>query len=163
MGERKAERADVVRFLCGTASGIEMEARAEDAACASTGVMSAITPKMREAASALVKAANAIERGDHVQPVERTPEVVLRAMLRAYEEAALQAARRWWLANPDDAAAALAYQDALQALDDVMVGLAGCLEGDVPDGEDFLHSGVGQDYEARLRGDRPLDAPPAEV
>ena len=88
MGEREAERADVVRFLCGTASRIEVEARAEDAACASVGVASAITPKMREVVGAFVKAANAIERGDHVRPVERTPEVVLRAMLAAYERAA---------------------------------------------------------------------------
>jgi hypothetical protein len=94
----------------------------------------------------------------------RTPESVLRAMLRAYEQAALDAARAWWRSeDPDDADAHLAYEHALQAWSDVLLGLTMCLEGDAPDADDFMHTDIGQDYAARLRGDRPVDAPPAEV
>jgi hypothetical protein len=94
----------------------------------------------------------------------KTPESVLRAMLRAYEQAALDAARAWWRSeDPDDADAHLAYEHALQAWSDVLLGLTMCLEGDAPDADDFMHTDIGQDYAARLRGDRPVDAPPAEV
>lgn len=91
----------------------------------------------------------------------RTPERVLRAMLRVWEEKALSAAVAWapshvldgW-GSPDVAAVA-----ACVAM--VRVACAFAVVGRSP--VDMLSVSLARDYEARLRGDRPLNAPPAEV
>ena len=89
---------------------------------------------------------------------ERTPEVVLRAMLRAYEARA-EAAH---VADIRATCPALRHaRNRAQRANDVLHAMlywhmAGKdLEWDDPT--------LSADYEARLRGDRPLDAPPMEV
>ena len=91
-------------------------------------------------------------------PVDRTPEVVLRAMLRAYEARA-EAAH---VADIRATCPALRHaRNRAQRANDVLHAMlywhmAGKdLEWDDPT--------LSADYEARLRGDRPLDAPPPEV
>ncbi len=61
-----------------------------------------VTPqKARRIAAALTSWAH--ER----EPDERTPETVLRAMLKAYEEAAIEAERAYWRAGDEDEAEAI--------------------------------------------------------
>lgn len=96
--------------------------------------------------------------GDAALP--RTPEVVLRAMLRAYEAAALDAARVYQRSPVDAEGEERAYRAAVERVDDVREGLAECLEDD---DVVFVCESVGLDYEARLAGTRPLDALPPEA
>lgn len=114
---------------------------------------------------ALTTVLRALGMEGHVNEAPRTPEVVLRAMLRAYEQAALDAAIqrarigsggrvRFPVAEFEDGAMVLR-----QALAVVLAGNGGAeeyfrLRRDI----DLL-----ADYEARLAGTRPLDAPPMET
>jgi hypothetical protein len=91
----------------------------------------------------------------------RTPESVLRAMLRAYEQAAERAhvadMRASTAATRDARSRAQRANDVVHAM--LYEHLAGWnIVGD-PAGDTVLTA----DYQARMRGDRPLDAPPAEV
>lgn len=99
-----------------------------------------------------------------VEPVERTPEVVLRAMLRAYTDAGLAAEAGYFAADDStaeeaDAASRMTMIDG--GIDIVRERLARLLSR--PDDLNDMGMVITADYEARLRGDRPLDAPPMEV
>lgn len=89
--------------------------------------------------------------------VERTREVVLRAMLAAYEAYVVR--KETAMLRDADMAAKAGWEAALGDLAHVRraVVLLPIF------GEVRLFDSALADYEARLRGDRPLDAPPAEV
>lgn len=91
---------------------------------------------------------------DKVEFAERTPEIVLRGMLQAYEAAALE--RTEAELRGEESRGGLVFG----ALDDVRFALAHCrVKGRVPR---HLGPRITADYEARLSGVRPLDAPPPE-
>jgi hypothetical protein len=96
-------------------------------------------------------------------PVERTPEVVLRAMLRAYEPVALEAEEASLRSSKDDDEAHRLAWLAGCAIDDVTNLRSSLARLRVKWWEPRLPTRLAADYEARLRGDRPLDAPPGEV
>jgi hypothetical protein len=97
------------------------------------------------------------------EPAERTPETVLRAMLKSYEKAALEAAIAAWRGDDTAFVAHQRQADRLTALAlDIRAALAMLIAGRLGALAPWLGRGVA-DYEARLRGDRPLDAPPGEV
>lgn len=154
MDGRATERADVVRFLRETEARYERNSKdpVHDAA---------VRERCRSKTSVLRTVAVYIERGDHVVPSERTPEVVLRAMLAAYEEAAISQARAYYAwpgVDPDllrvsektDAAVTI-IRNALA----MFLVLGYTLLGN-------YDASLARDYEARLCGERPLDAPPIE-
>ena len=94
--------------------------------------------------------------------VERTPETVLRAMLHAYVDAATDAEVRFFTTDfgPDEANAGEDRDMFWNAAESIRGELAwlkayGSLS-------DFLEwpKWVDDDYQARLRGDRPIDAVP---
>lgn len=92
-------------------------------------------------------------------PVDRTPEVVLRAMLRAYEEALLVAHAAYM--GGDRTFEAARKVDRLAADTAAVRGACAWVisgHADVDLREHRL-----DDYEARLDGSTPLDAPPMEV
>lgn len=157
MSERMAERADVVRYLRGRASSMKAEARREDDVCAAEGVASAIAPLVRATAEGIARMANVIERGDHVQPSDPTPETVLRAMLQAYEAAVLDAEVAYWKAD----ALTIAERDADEyraRLAEDITAIRGELayllvHGEMDECADWPER-IGNDYRARLRGDR---------
>lgn len=98
------------------------------------------------------------------KPVERTPEMVLRAMLGAYEAAALDAAIAWATVAKRDRSTAMGY---LTRLERVIAGLRFALGLLCTTSESVLRDWRAclsdwSDYEARLAGTTPLDAPPAE-
>jgi hypothetical protein len=98
-----------------------------------------------------------------MREAERTPEVVLRAMLRAYEAAALEAMIEHHRAPPDSPEERKAHTRARRLHRDALglrVEIAGLVCG-FPMSADWDDASR-TDYEARLRGERPLDAPPAE-
>lgn len=86
-------------------------------------------------------------------PVERTPETVLRSMLRVYEAAELDAVMRG-VGGEMVACFRGRIQDIREAL------ACHVVHGADPSIHCVMHVLVSRDYEARLRGDRPLDAPP---
>lgn len=88
---------------------------------------------------------------------ERTPEVVLRAMLRAYEAYVVR--KETAMLRDADMAAKAGWEAALGDLAHVRraVVLLPIF------GEVRLFDSALADYEARLRGERPLDAPPMEA
>jgi len=92
---------------------------------------------------------------------ERTPEVVLRAMLRAYEAAALEAEIAYFSTDDDDRWADVRRKDVTRWCEDVRGELAAMIADNHQrfDWPQCVHL----DYEARLRGERPLDAPPMET
>ena len=98
----------------------------------------------------------------------RTPETVLRAMLRAYEAAAMDATVGFFRAlkvgegTSDFSASVIDWQSRREIVFDT---LAATLAGAEEDRERVLSilSLVRADYEARLAGTRPLDAPPPEA
>jgi len=101
---------------------------------------------------------------------ERTPEVVLRAMLKAYEAAALAAHVGHFRSESNTPTERELYDRARllnRQCEVIRRELAGVLAG-FEDPVDFEVSGertarsddLMADYEARLRGERPLDAPP---
>lgn len=104
-------------------------------------------------------------------PVKPSPRVVLEAMLRAYEAAALDAMRAAFEAeneggesDEEDGVYSAEWQR-FDALDEMLTELR--------EETAYLATGRGDfsivnpttlaDYEARLRGERPLDAPPLEA
>lgn len=94
-------------------------------------------------------------------PTERTPEVVLRAMLAAYEAAALEAEKAFYRAKAHDEIALTASEHADAAVGIVRSAIAMlCAYGTT----NFDNGGfpIARDYKARLAGTRPLDAPPLE-
>lgn len=110
----------------------------------------------------------AIAQTANPAPVERTPETVLRAMLKAYEAAALDATVGFFRAlkvgegTSDFSASVIDWQSRREIVFDT---LAATLAGAEEDRERVLNilSLVRADYEARLAGTRPLDAPPMEA
>ena len=110
----------------------------------------------------------AIAQTANPAPVERTPETVLRAMLKAYEAAALDATVGFFRAlkvgegTSDFSASVIDWQSRREIVFDT---LAATLAGAEEDRERVLNilSLVRADYEARLAGTRPLDAPPPEA
>ena len=107
------------------------------------------------------------------KPPALTPEVVLRAMLRAYEAAALDAEIAVQSVQKDSPAQTAASNRARLLTTQcgaIRREAAGVIAG-WPDEVDFytpgsqpVNSGVlAGDYEARLAGTRPLDAPPLEA
>lgn len=97
-------------------------------------------------------------------PVKPSPRVVLEAMLRAYEAAALDAIAAFYAAEDmsGDERAAWERFSSLETLTNELrrdVGAAICGKFKAP----TILSGLWADYEARLRGERPLDAPPLEA
>lgn len=90
----------------------------------------------------------------------RTPETVLRAMLRAYEAAAFDAMAAYYRA--EDGESEWARSDQLDDfVDELRVETAHLVAG--YKGPDLTYPTVIADYEARLAGTRPLNAPPLEV
>lgn len=95
--------------------------------------------------------------------VERTPETVLRAMLRAYVDAATNAERLYLRAKPGSVDEANADGDC-----DMFWNAAESIRGELSwlkaygSLSDFLEwpKWVDDDYQARLRGDCPIDAVP---
>lgn len=87
----------------------------------------------------------------------RTPETVLRAMLTAYEADALEQEIRFSGGQPMRGGLESEIRDIRQHLADVIIHGAGVLC------HSTLRSATWADYEARLAGTRPLDAPPMEV
>lgn len=94
------------------------------------------------------------------KPVERTPEVVLRAMLAAYEKAALEAEKALCRDRRNEQ-----LTDVARAMH-LWVGICRMALADVQVSNQVYPETLGRmlrdDYEARLVGTRPLDAPPPE-
>jgi len=171
--------AAIVRFL--RAEEERFDRGSEDADLGVEG-----RERCRSKASALRTAAAYIERGDHLttdaapgeteyergQHVESERETVLRAMLRAYERATFGAYLAHFKADKDTPQERECYRRAqlLHRQCHVILRETAGVAAGFPDEVDFyMH--VGQpvdsgtlfaDYEARLAGTRPLDAPPAE-
>jgi hypothetical protein len=99
-------------------------------------------------------------------PVERTPETVLRAMWRTYGDAALDAEKVLCAVldvTPETAAAAKTFAGAAWLADQVRLALARLLAKDAGWERTFVgRKSLQRDFEARLSGRRPLDAPPME-
>lgn len=97
-------------------------------------------------------------------PVGRTPETVLRAMLKAYADALPDAYLVFARAAPSSARqmAAKQWQDFLERATALLGFWAGntILTGRPPS---IFSNLLRADYEARLSGARPLDAPPLEL
>lgn len=90
---------------------------------------------------------------------KRTPEVVLRAMLKAYQDAALEKAMAYFNSNRvSDLDKSIAADKRVVAVRDALAVVL-CGRGVKTD----VSSPVGVDYEKRLAGERPLDAPPLEA
>lgn len=95
--------------------------------------------------------------------VERTPETVLRAMLQAYVDAATDAEVRYFTADCGSVTEANTDKDR-----DMFWNAAESIRGELSwlkaygSLSDFLEwpKWVDDDYQARLRGDRPIDAVP---
>lgn len=105
------------------------------------------------------------QRPEWFGDVPRTPETVLRGMLRAYTDAATDAETAYFRA--DELSADEARADALRSrLDEALVAIRGelgwlCANGEMDTPRDWPEW-IGKDYEARLSGARPIDAPPAD-
>ena len=95
---------------------------------------------------------------DGEEPVGRTPETVLRAMLRAYTDAAVAAEAEVLRASDPTLMQQARYYNAMDAEANMRSSLAQFLA----DGEIVPWLTERTDYEARLSGARPLDAPPME-
>jgi hypothetical protein len=108
---------------------------------------------------------DAIRRMQTKPAVERTPETALRAMVRAYTDAAIEAEGAYF--RSDEQSADETRADALRnRLDEALVAIRGelgylCASGEMDTSRDWPEW-VGKDYEARLAGTTPLDAPPAK-
>ncbi len=100
---------------------------------------------------------------DRVEAAERTPETVLRAMLAAYEAAALLAGREWARTASEDAWGPISVHDMAGAISLIRLALAWLLESRPDPIGRFFSRALATDYEARLAGTRPLDAPPPEA
>lgn len=93
-------------------------------------------------------------------PAERTPETVLRAMLASYEKAALEAEIAYYVAIPDSEEEREQDQRREVLADDVHT-LRKAIAIVLSEAHRLaLPTRLRRDFEARLRGDRPLDAPP---
>ena len=174
-----AERAAVVRFLREEVAKLEVYEDGEWCEWCDEETGDDGRARLRDKASILRTEAAYIERGDHVamaassEPPALTPEVVLRAMLRAYEAAALDAEIAVQSVQKDSPAQTAASNRARLLTTQcgaIRREAAGVIAG-WPDEVDFytpgsqpVNSGVlAGDYEARLAGTRPLDAPPLEA
>ena len=98
-----------------------------------------------------------------VEAAERTPETVLRAMLASYEAAALLAGREWARTASEDAWGPISVHDMAGAISLIRLALAWLLESRPDPIGRFFSRALATDYEARLAGTRPLDAPPMEA
>lgn len=100
---------------------------------------------------------------------ERTPKTVLRAMLAAYEAAALEAVVAFYQA-PKDVPEERKARERMNLIDrlcsavrrETGAAVAGWTDIDF-DCDRLVARELLADYEARLRGDVPLNAPPMEV
>jgi hypothetical protein len=128
-------------------------------------------------ASVLATVAAYIERGDHlttsidaprVEAAERTPETVLRAMLRAYEDEWLDLETKLRCYVRGEGPLTLADRHNLEAFRETVPALRG-ITAEVLSGSPFdpgqtfgryAPTAIGADYAARLAGTTPLDAPP---
>ena len=116
------------------------------------------------------EAIQAASRGDDGAPgAERTPETVLRAMLRAYEAAALNAEVAYLRTCPDVDAATRAlvasdsiYDQYSRLRAETAALLAWGTERPNPPPGAHPRGALRLDYEARLSGTRPLNAPPLD-
>jgi hypothetical protein len=111
-------------------------------------------------------------RAERAAPVERTPETVLRAMLRAYEKATHDACVLYF--KTTDPREERTWQDRARQLHRqcevirresaaVCAGHQAPVGFDAPGELAVQPTRILADYEARLRGVRPLDAPPSET
>ena len=92
----------------------------------------------------------------------RTPERVLRAMLKAYEAAAIEMGRAYYAKGGDALDLLRRSYDANRAVEVVR----DCLSEHIAKGLGTFgrsNATVERDYQARLAGTRPLDAPPPEA
>lgn len=114
--------------------------------------------RCRAKASALRTAIAYIERGDHLAAVERTPETVLRAMVAAYAQAAVDAEAEVFRHG---AGAPIQMKVRMFDTQDAFANMRATAATYFAEGEllPWLNS---TDYAARLAGTRPLDAPPLE-
>lgn len=92
---------------------------------------------------------------------ERTPETVLRAMLLAYERAALEAEEAYYRAGRNDEDRSLEASDAADAAVGIVRSALAKLAVYGDAGFDDDGPRIAADYAARLAGTTPLDAPPA--
>lgn len=108
----------------------------------------------------LMPLAEALEQRQTMAP--RTPEVVLRAMLRAYEAAAFEALVKHYQAEDGQGEAELEASEVINGLVNELRSEAAHASAGYP-AHDLTTPRLIADYEARLAGTRPLDAPPLEV
>lgn len=111
------------------------------------------------------------QRAEWFAEPERTPEVVLRAMVNAYDAAAFNAmvaafkAESEQCESDEEDGVYSADWRRFDALDEKLTELreetAYLVAG--RDGLDIVNPVTRADYEARLSGERPLNAPPLEV
>lgn len=105
--------------------------------------------------------------GPRYQVAERTPEVVLRAMLRAYETEVIDANITMWKEAIGDPRFTDLFNQANRALTSIAPLLYALVYELANRGDPLIclgpESRLGLDYKSRLAGTRPLDAPPLEV
>lgn len=145
--------AAILRFLA--AEEERFERGSEDAKIGVDG-----RERCRSKASAVRTAAACIRRGDHLGASgERTPEMVLGAMLVSYGDAALVSRVRLWRDDATDRR--------LDTTEHAIITIRNSLAAAHAGPEHLVNSlrtlsrRVRADYEARLSGATPLDAPPA--
>ena len=103
----------------------------------------------------------AVLAGKAPEAPERTPETVLRAMLLAYERAALEAEEAYYRAGRNDEDRSLEASDAADAAVGIVRSALAKLAVYGDAGFDDDGPRIAADYAARLAGTTPLDAPPA--
>lgn len=142
-----------------------LQAAADHELPADPGTRYGLAVAQRCTNEALVEAPR--ERGIAVDmpPAERTPEVVLRAMLASYERAALDASIAYFRTAEGTGEEREARKRSID-LDACCANLRDAVASCLSNGnyEDILLVwGMLRDYRARLAGTRPLNAPPLEA
>lgn len=108
------------------------------------------------------------EKSTHADPPKLTPKTVLRAMLKAYQEAVITQATRLYKVRSEGqngfeyAGVVCWFSGRLELL---VFALGACIGQSKSDFDRLIISvpEVFADYQARLAGERPLDAPPLEA
>lgn len=107
------------------------------------------------------------ERGDHVRSPGRTPETVLRSMLAAYQDDRLDIEIAWHeLSNGHPLRRRIPTMQRDADIESLRMLISSLITSgiDCTTLREFLRSetrtALSLDFHARLRGDRPLDAPP---
>lgn len=101
------------------------------------------------------------QRAEWFAEPERTPEVVLRAMLAAWEHTAQGRAITWAPTYVLNDWGSSKVAEAAACVSQIRLALAFAVVGRDP--LDVLSAALGTDYEKRLDGSRPLNAPPLEM